>query len=132
MQLGRAANFRVGEGDCMCEIALGQFNIFGAIEEKLGYGFPGIFAGQGKSARVVVNALIVRVYECPPRCQMNLVKWAAGLSTGLAQEMQKQFSVGGSYAESRFWIFEFVDHWASRFGTDCWSERGRAALRQFV
>jgi hypothetical protein len=33
--------------------------------------------------------VIVRVFECASCCRMNLVKWAAGLSTGLAQEMQK-------------------------------------------
>jgi len=54
-QLGRAAYFRVGEGDCKCEIAVGQFNIFGATEEKLGQGFPGIFTRQEKSARAVVD-----------------------------------------------------------------------------
>ena len=39
----------------MCEIALGQFNIFGATEEKFGHGFPRIFARQEKSARAVVG-----------------------------------------------------------------------------
>ena len=43
----------VGEGDCMCEIVAGQFNIFGAIEEKIRDGFRGIFARQEKSARAV-------------------------------------------------------------------------------
>ena len=33
---------------------------------------------------------------------MNLVKWAAGLSTGLAQEMQKPFSVGGNMRRVAF------------------------------
>jgi imidazolonepropionase-like amidohydrolase len=39
--------------------------------------------------------MIVRLFACAPRGMKNLVKWAAGLSTGLAQEMQKPFSAGG-------------------------------------
>ena len=45
----------MGEGDCKVEIAAGQFNIFGATEEKIGHGFPGIFARQEESARAVVD-----------------------------------------------------------------------------
>jgi len=33
--------------------------------------------------------VIVRVSECVSCRPMDLVEWAAGLSTGLAQEMQK-------------------------------------------
>jgi len=39
----------------MCEIAPGQSNIFGATEEKLWQGFPGIFADQEKFARAFVD-----------------------------------------------------------------------------
>lgn len=48
--------FRVGEGDCKVEIVAGQFSIFGATEEKLRRGFPGIFARQEESARGVGDA----------------------------------------------------------------------------
>jgi hypothetical protein len=48
--------FLVGEGDCMCESAVGQFNIFGATEEKLRRRFPAIFPDQEKSAKAVGDA----------------------------------------------------------------------------
>src|SRR6476620_49534 len=43
--------------------------------------------------------VIVRLFACALRGMKNLVEWAAGLSTGLAQEMQKgsgQWSVEGA------------------------------------
>jgi len=39
----------------MCEMVAGQFNIFGATEEKLRTRFQGIFAGQEKSSKAVVD-----------------------------------------------------------------------------
>lgn len=69
-----------------------------------------------------------RVSEQAMHRGTNLVKWAAGLSTGLAQEMQKPFSMGGNNVKGCFWIFEFAGHDAFGSGTDCRCEDSCAAL----
>ena len=48
--------FCEGEGECKCEIAGGQFSIFGATEEKVRRRFPEILAGQEKCSRGVGDA----------------------------------------------------------------------------
>jgi hypothetical protein len=69
--------------------------------------------------------VIVRVCELALDLGVNLVGWAAGLSTGLAQEMQKQFLVEGNNAKG---CFRILDHDASRFGTDYPSRNSCVAL----
>jgi hypothetical protein len=70
-------------------MARGQSNIFGAIEEKGDEDFSRNFTGQVEAqwCAVAVGSGAVSVF-CE-RWERNLVEWAAGMSTGRAQEMQK-------------------------------------------
>lgn len=69
-------------------MARGQSNIFGAIEEKGGAGSFHLLTGQVVAQRCVVAGGSETVFAEQGRGGANLVEWAAGLSTGRAQEMQ--------------------------------------------
>ena len=84
--------FSEGEGECTSEMPLGQFSIFGAIEEKAGPGFPRLPTDQEKS---LVHVIVRRSasFGCMIHGPHILVQFVARLSTGCAQEMQKAQSV---------------------------------------
>jgi hypothetical protein len=67
----------------------GQFSIFGAIEEKTGHGFTRIGTDEAMLESRAVVPLDGAVFEHQVRGEKNLVEWAAVMSTGRAQEMQK-------------------------------------------
>jgi hypothetical protein len=56
-----------GEGECTREMARGQSNIFGAIEEKRGGGFSQNFTGQVAAQRCVVAGGSAVVFELRER-----------------------------------------------------------------
>jgi len=80
--------FYESEGDFTGEWDAGQFSIFGAIEEKAGAEFGGSPEMQRRS-----NASDCPIewggFRARAARRKKLIKWAAGLSTGSAQEMQK-------------------------------------------
>ncbi len=80
--------FNEGEKECTSEKRQGQFSIFGAIEEKRCDEISRICTEQEKSSGHVW-ARLRELFEGMKRVEKNLAELAAGLSTGLAQEMQK-------------------------------------------
>lgn len=79
-----------GESECTREKARGQSNIFGAIEENDKEKFWPKVADQVVGQRCVVAGGSAVVFEFCQRGNGNLVEWAAGMSTGCAQEMQSE------------------------------------------
>ena len=81
--------FYEGEGDCTSERVRGQFSIFGAIEEKLCCGFSRIFTDEYGRSRHAAECMGVRVFELTVGVGRFLSERRGGISTGIAQEMQK-------------------------------------------
>lgn len=129
LKLNSSLRIFEGEGECTSEMHGGQFSIFGAIEEKSIGGFPKLTHSSAR-LRTLVFASISADAPCAAR---NLVEWAAGLSTGSAQEMQKggtQYSVGGSYeTEGRLWGCHLVVRSYFCFRTDSDNEAYRSEVR---
>ncbi len=67
----------------------GQFSIFGAIEEKTGHGLSRIRTDEAMLELRAVVPLNGAFFARGLRGEENLVEWAAVMSTGRAQEMQK-------------------------------------------
>jgi hypothetical protein len=111
---------------------LGQFSIFGAIEENASRVFSD-YQRPRDLAAVAWRTQKSGAFQ-PEECgHPNLVEWAAGLSTGRAQEMQKGSVSGGSDAEKDFWscrrfsVFaECIRGWTEHRKDDCF------VVRQFV
>jgi hypothetical protein len=81
--------FCESEGDCTSETGVGQFSIFGAVEEKSGNRFLCDDEHEVMGERSVVAALDGGVFMREPLRRGNVGEWGVGLSTGRAQEMQK-------------------------------------------
>ena len=84
---------------------MGQFSIFGAIEEKDGHGFSRIGMDEQQLREESFCLWMAEVLTWTEDGRRNLVEWAAGMSTGRAQEMQKgsgQWAVvGGQFLRLR-------------------------------
>jgi hypothetical protein len=70
----------------------GQFSIFGAIEEKIGHGFSPVGRFTANARDESFFRWMGGSFRVEGMARRNLVEWAAGLSTGRAQEMQKDSS----------------------------------------
>jgi hypothetical protein len=84
-----AGFFCEGEGDCTSERRAGQFSIFGAVEEKNTTDSAGSAPRWKLQCEEWLRLWIVVDFAAVQGWRKNLVEWAAGLSTELAQEMQK-------------------------------------------
>lgn len=92
----------------------GQFSIFGAIEEKTGHGFTRIRRDEAMPSGCAVALLNGAVFACGRREEKNLVEWAAVMSTGRAQEMQKgsgQWPVGSGQFSGFSSQFSVLGSW---------------------
>jgi hypothetical protein len=88
-QVERSEMFCESEADSTSETGVGQFSIFGAVEEKSGPGFlpedGHEVMGEASAVAALDGGVLMRGFDQ----RVGRVEFGSGLSTGSAQEMQK-------------------------------------------
>jgi len=82
-------SFRESESDCTSENGAGQFNIFGAVEEKADTAFSPSTAMKRRMSNMHLLCNTTAVFVKTGAHRKNLAACAAGFSTMRTQEMQK-------------------------------------------